>query len=59
MARVLVVSDDEATTVEIRLDDLNGAYGMCSRDECRDIITDRGHFEDTVQAAELHVDQRH
>jgi len=57
MARVLVVSDDGATTVEIRVDDVSGAYGMCSRDECTDVITDRGHYEDTVQAAEIHVDR--
>jgi len=59
MARVLVVSDDSTTTVEIRVDDVNGAYGTCSDDHCLDIIYDRGHFEDTVQAAEVHVDQQH
>lgn len=58
MSRVLVVSDDGATTVEIEQQEADAwTFGVCSR--CSEVITDRGHFEDTVQAAEIHVDQRH
>nr|WP_221374467.1 hypothetical protein [Actinoplanes polyasparticus] len=56
MAQVLVASDDGATVVEIVQDDEVGAFGVCP---CGDRISDRGHFEDTVQAVEVHVDTRH
>jgi hypothetical protein len=58
MARVLVVSDDGATVVPIVRagEDGDRTEGRCP---CGEIISDRGHFEDTVQAVELHVDQRH
>jgi hypothetical protein len=55
MARVLVVSDDGAAQVEIEQDVEGAAFGVC--DLCGERITDRGHFEDTVQAAEVHVDR--
>lgn len=60
MSRVLVVSDDGATVVEIR--DANRPDGEPwteGRCPCGEVISDRGHFEDTVQAVEIHVDQRH
>lgn len=57
MARVLVVSDDGATVVPIVVDDETGVTeGRCP---CGEVISDRGRFEDTVQAAEVHVDMRH
>lgn len=56
MARVLVVSDNGATVVPIVTDDEGWTEGRCP---CGEAISDRGHFEDTVRAAELHVDQRH
>jgi hypothetical protein len=57
MARVLVVSDDGAITVEIERQDADAwTFGVCP---CGEVISDRGHFEDTVNAVELHVDQRH
>jgi hypothetical protein len=58
MARVQVVSDDSATVVPIVLTGVDGDYaeGVCP---CGAVISDRGHFEDTVHAVELHVDQRH
>ncbi len=55
MARILVVSDDDAVTVEVRTDDEGWTAGRCS--ECLALITDRGHFADTVQASGIHVDQ--
>jgi hypothetical protein len=57
MARVLVVSDDGTATVEMGSDDVNGAYGRCL--SCGELIWHRGHFEDTVEASGLHIDQRH
>ena len=58
MARVLVVSDDGATVVPIVMvgADEDWAEGECP---CGEVISDRGHFEDTVQAVEVHVDNRH
>jgi hypothetical protein len=56
MARVLVVSDDGATVVDIVTDDEGRTEGLCA---CGERISDRGHFEDTVSATELHVDQLH
>ena len=61
MARVQVVSDDGRIVVPIVVDvDLHGdewAEGTCP--VCGETITDRGNFEDTVQAAQIHVDRRH
>lgn len=56
MARVLVASDDGATVVLIVTDDEAWTEGRCP---CGEVISDRGHFEDTVSATEMHVDQRH
>lgn len=58
MARVLVVSDDGATVVPIVMVGADGdnAEGVCP---CGEVISDRGHFEDTVQAVQVHVDQQH
>lgn len=57
MAQVRVVSDDGRTTVEIGQDGGGRTVGAC--DDCGEQVTDRGYFEDTVRAAENHVDQRH
>lgn len=57
MALVQVVSDDGRTVVEIGEDDALGTVALCTG--CGERISDRGHFEDTVQAAQVHVDQRH
>ncbi|GGN39197.1 hypothetical protein FHR83_006772 [Actinoplanes campanulatus] len=60
MARVLVVSDDGATVIQVRdADRPDGepwAEGVCP---CGEVISDRGHFEDTVQACEIHLDEQH
>lgn len=56
MARVLVASDDGSTTVEI-LDEDDYTTGTCDR--CGETLSDRGHFEDTIQAAQIHLDQHH
>jgi hypothetical protein len=58
MARVLVASDDGATMVPIAQTGVDGDWteGVCP---CGEAISDRGHFEDTVQAVQVHVDQRH
>jgi hypothetical protein len=58
MAQVVVVSDDGATVVPIVMVGADGDYteGVCP---CGEVISDRGHFEDTVQAVEIHVDLRH
>ncbi|GAA0494262.1 hypothetical protein Ade02nite_20490 [Paractinoplanes deccanensis] len=56
MARTLVVSEDGATVVEVSTDDETGwTTGRCRA--CRAVISDRGHFEDTVEASGLHADQ--
>lgn len=55
MARVQVLSDDGSTVVEVDTDDEGWTAGLCTG--CGEQITDRGHFEDTVQACEVHVDQ--
>lgn len=57
MAQVLVVSDDGATVVEVVTDDEDG--GTVAVCQCGERISDRGHFEDTVQAAVVHLDRRH
>lgn len=54
MARVLVVSDDGATTAEVVTDDDGWTVARCA---CGEEITDRGRYEDTVQAAQIHVDR--
>jgi len=54
MARVLVASDDGATVAEVVTDEEGRTVVRCP---CGEDITDRGHFEDTVQAAEIHVDR--
>ncbi len=58
MARVQVVSDDGATVVPIVMvgEDEDWVEGVCP---CGEVISDRGQFEDTVQAVEVHVDQTH
>lgn len=55
MARILVVSDDGATAVEISTDDEGWTTGRCR--VCLALITDRGHFEDTVEQCGIHADQ--
>ncbi len=57
MATVHVVSDDELIVVDIVQDDEGWTTGRCQR--CRTVLTDRGHFEDTVQAAGVHADKPH
>lgn len=60
MSRVQVVSDDGRTVVDIAEEDRDGepwAIAVCS--VCGRIEDDRGHFEDTVQAAQNHIDFRH
>ena len=60
MARVQVVSDDGRIVVPIVVDvDLHGdewAEGICPA--CGETISDRGHFEDTVEAVKVHLDYR-
>lgn len=55
MSRVLVVSGDGNTVIEIVTNEDGWTFGVCPR--CGDAITDRGHFEDTVEACGVHVDQ--
>lgn len=57
MARVQVVSDDGRTTVDVITSEGGWTVGWCR--VCLETMTDRGHFEDTVQASEVHVDQEH
>jgi hypothetical protein len=52
---VQVVSDDGRTVADVVTSDEGWTVATCR--ECREEITDRGHFEDTVRAAENHVDQ--
>lgn len=59
MATIHVVSDDDQTTaiIEDSLDDDGECryYYRCQR--CNEHGTDRGHFEDTIEAASIHVDR--
>jgi hypothetical protein len=58
MARVQVVADSGLVIVDISQDgDTGWTTGRCR--SCGAVISDRGHFEDTVQAAEVHADQPH
>lgn len=60
MARVLVVSDDGATVVVLRdADRPDGEPWTEGHCPCGEVISDRGRFEDTVQAVQVHVDLRH
>lgn len=59
MANLLVVSDDGLTTVYVDSVEVDGEPYTLARCQCGEEITDRGHFEDTVQAAVIHVDMRH
>lgn len=53
MSRLLVVSDDNTHVCEIVTDEEGQTVARCP---CGAVITDRGHFEDTVRVAEVHVD---
>lgn len=55
MARVQVVSDDGRTVADVVTDDEAWTVATCR--VCREEITDRGQFEDTVQATEIHVER--
>lgn len=60
MARVLVTSSkwsgriDGQCWAEILADENGYTW---ARTTCGETVSDRGHFEDTVRAAEVHVDQ--
>lgn len=51
MARILITNN--AGTVTAEVEDIPGNEECIS---CGDYGTDRGHFEDTVQTAVIHVD---
>jgi hypothetical protein len=59
MAQILVKSDDNAITIDVidkaEIGEEPNYVGNCRA--CGSEITDRGHFEDTMQAAERHADQ--
>ncbi len=54
MSRLLVVSDDNTHIAEVVTDPETGHTE--ARCPCGEVITDRGHFEDTCNAAGVHVD---
>ncbi len=57
MATILVKSDrvlDYVCEAEVMSDSDDNTI---ARTSCGQEITDRGHFEDTIQATETHVDQ--
>lgn len=60
MAAIMVISDrlklsgEPACTAQIVTDDETGETRALT--SCEETITDRGNFEDTVEAASLHVD---
>lgn len=57
MAHILIVSESDPTFV-IKVEeteDGEAIYGDCK--QCGDRISDRGHFEDTIQAIQIHVDR--
>lgn len=58
MSRVIVESEDGAVRVEIVTDEEGWTVGWCTEHPDEE-ITDRGHFEDTIQAAELHIFHHH
>jgi hypothetical protein len=56
MAYILIQSEtDPQNVIQLRTDVDGDHYGFHSK--CGQKITDRGHFEDTVQAIEIHLDQ--
>jgi diaminopimelate decarboxylase len=56
MAHILIQSEkDPQQVIQVRTDNEGNTYGFHLK--CGQKITDRGHFEDTVQAIEIHVDQ--
>lgn len=55
MAHILIQSEsDPGRVLVIRQDEDGFIFAKCPR--CRRTITDRGHFEDTIEAASIHVD---
>lgn len=59
MSRIIVESDDGMVRVEIVTDEDGWTTGRCSEHPDMEEITDRGHFEDTIQAAQLHIFHHH
>lgn len=57
MAKVLVTSGDGVIVVRIRTDKNGYSVGECS-EGCEE-ITDRGNFEDTIEAAKIHADMHY
>lgn len=67
MARVHVVSENgrrvldpvtgQAGPIVVDIRELEPEWTTAKCRFCGDVFTDRGHFEDTVQAAVLHADQ--
>lgn len=42
--------------IEVEVQDADAwTFGICPR--CDEKITDRGHFEDTIQAIQIHIDR--
>jgi hypothetical protein len=54
-SKILVVSDDLNATAEITFDAAEGTKYECRK--CGERGTDRGHFEDTVMMAQIHVER--
>jgi len=55
MARIVIHSDTRTLAIPVIIDEDEGAYGDCP--SCGERITDRGHFEDTLEAIQIHVDR--
>ena len=56
MAQIWVVSDDERVVLAVFTDpETAWTTARCGR--CGAEVTDRGHFEDTIEAAEAHADR--
>lgn len=58
MAHIEVSSDDRKVVLDIvDLDTEGETWTVAKCRLCGEVVTDRGHFEDTIRAAEVHADQ--
>lgn len=56
MAHILIVSElDPTFVIKVEQTDDGEVFGDCGR--CGDSISDRNHFEDTVESIVKHVDR--
>jgi len=59
MAKILIQSDEgwPLVTIQVHTDDEGWTSGDCP--ECRETISVRGRFEDTIEEISSHLDMEH